>query len=194
MKHIALLSLAVMASLAVANSAFALSFSVDVPYQFTLDNKIMDTQKSITLKNQDSTKAKGFILGASAGWLGVGYEKYDVDGKATTLGFPFDFTLTYQFYDVFLDLPFPVIHPVIGYGKGTVFLATDGLPSGLGAHIEPGDASQTFARVGIPIGPLFDLHLGYHVVTVADAKFKNSTGDKLKTSGEMWTVGARLGW
>src|SRR5689334_8784628 len=115
MKRIALLSLAVLASLAVANSAFALSFSVDVPYQFTLDNKIMDTQKSITLKNQDSTKANGFILGASAGWLGVGYEKYDVDGKATTLGFPFDITLTYQFYDVFLDLPFPVIHPVIGY-------------------------------------------------------------------------------
>ncbi|HEX7926513.1 MAG TPA: hypothetical protein VF678_02910 [bacterium] len=193
MKRIALLSLAVLASLAVANSAFALSFSVDVPLQFTLDSKFTDTNKTVKAKDVTSNKADGFILGASAGWFGLGYEKYDVDLKAVSPGGNFPFTLTYQFYDVFVNLPFPAIRPVLGYGKGTLNLDTDSTTLA-NAHIKPADATQVFASIGFPVGPLFDLHVGYHKVNVEDAEFSNSPGNKLKSSGSLWTLGARLGW
>src|SRR5689334_9238114 len=112
MKRIALLSLSILFTLALANSASALSVSVDVPMSFTLDSRFMDTSKTVKAKDVTSNNANGFILGASAGWLGLGYEKYDVDYKAKAASANFPFTLTYQFYDVFLNLPFPALRPV----------------------------------------------------------------------------------
>lgn len=190
-----------LAAILMASNAFALSLSVDVPVQFNFTSKYLDSQKGSKPKDSASNDVSGFILGASAGWLGLGYERYDVDMKAKTVALAnpvtIDFTLSYQFYDIFLDLPFPVIHPVIGYGKGTVNVNVATI-AGTPTTVEPGDVSQVFARVGIPLGPLFDVHLGYHKITAQDAKVSGggnpNSGDKFKASGDTYTLGVRLGW
>lgn len=187
----ALVGLAIVA--AAAGDVFALAFSVDVPVQFTLADRYLDSNKTAKAKERTTNDVNGFIVGVSAGWLGLGYERYDVKLKGETSN-AFDLTLSYQFYDIFLDLPVPVIHPVIGYGKG--ILNTNIEDSQSTTRIEATDAAQYFVRLGLALGPLWDVHLGYHKITAADAKIKDAfiSGDNFKGSGETYTLGVRLGW
>jgi hypothetical protein len=184
---------------ATAGDVSALAFSVDLPAQFTRSGKYLDKDKSAKAKDQVSNNVSGFILGVSAGGLGMGYEKYQVGLKGEAVGgtsATFDITLDYQLYDVFLDLPLPLIHPVIGYGKG--ILKTN-IEEGRGGKtsVKPVDGSQYFIRLGIALGPLWDVHLGYHKQTAEEAKITGSggpPGGKFLGSGETYTLGVRLGW
>lgn len=194
MKRLAITTLAGLVIVAAAaGDACALAFSVDVPVQFTLADKYLDSNKTAKAKERTTNDVNGFLVGVSAGWLGLGYERYDVKLKGKA-GSSFDLTLSYQFYDIFLDLPVPVIHPVIGYGKGV--LNTDIENSQSTTRIEATDAAQYFARLGLALGPLWDVHLGYHKITATDTKIKDAfiSGNKFKGSGETYTLGVRLGW
>jgi hypothetical protein len=56
--------------------------------------------------------------------------------------------------------------------------------------------SQYFVRLPWPVGPVFDLHLGYHVRAAQDVDVPNggNGSDKLKMSGHTLTAGVRLGF
>ncbi|HEX7926510.1 MAG TPA: hypothetical protein VF678_02895 [bacterium] len=188
MKRFALAALLAIAITLTSGKAFAASVSVDLPFQFTFSNEFLDKQKQAKPKDRDAT-ANGFILTATGGLLGAAYEHYEVNGKGQSNN-PFDIRMSFQFYDLLVDLPFPVANLAVGYGVGTINTQL----SGTGAPtIGEADATQAFARLGIPFGKLLDLHLGYHLIRTEGGKFAG-TNDKFIPEGRTLTVGVRAGW
>ncbi|HEX7926512.1 MAG TPA: hypothetical protein VF678_02905 [bacterium] len=199
MKRILFIALLALAVTAFANSASAISFTLDVPTHYTLDSRTVNTQGNAPLKNQTLDDVSGFkLLMAGSHHLGVGYERYDVKGKGVSGGGggPFAFTTTFQFYDVVLDLPMRLLDFGLGYGVGTVntSITTSTPPTPVA---EQANASQWFASVGIPFGQHFDLHVAYHVVSTEHLKLSNTGGggpDALDLSGHTLMAGVRLAW
>ncbi len=199
MKRMLTVALLALAAVCLSSRAFALSFSADVPLQFQFSSKFLNANQDAKPKDRTVSDVNGIILGVGAGWVGVGYENYTVGATGNSLNpnspLTFDFNLNFQFYDVFLDLPFPFLHPEIGYGKGRV---SPDLKPVFGQKIQAkdADASQYFLRLGVPIGHLFDIHVGYHVIKAEDIKVPQGGNgpDKLKASGQTVTAGVRLGW
>ena len=156
----------------------------------------MNTNKNAFAKDQTSTDVKGFKLQiAGSQHIGVGYERYEVNGKgASGGGGGFEFTTTFQFYDLVLDLPTRWVNFGLGYGAGTVNSNIKS-PGGSPPTTKEGDASQWFASLGIPLGEHFDIHAAYHVVSVKDMKLSNTgSPDALTLSGHTIMAGARLAW
>lgn len=196
MKRMLFVALLALAVTAFAGSASAVSFSLDVPTQYTLDNRTVNTRKNATLKDQTLDDVSGFkLLMTGSHHLGVGYERYEVKGKGSSGGGGgFEFTTTFQFYDVVLDLPMRFLNVGLGYGVGTVNSSiTASVPPSPGAS--PANASQYFASVGIPFGQHFDIHVAYHVVSTEHLKLSNTgSPDALDLSGHTLMAGARLAW
>lgn len=195
MKRIFLAAMLAVAATLFASNAFAISFSVDVPEQFTFKNAHVNAQKDAKPKDSTTNDVNGFMLTATKGWFGVGYERYEVNAKGTSSGGgPFDLHTQYQFYDVLIDLPMPIVNLALGYGAGTanVNLNSGGTVPVIGQM----DATQTFVRLGLPIGKVLDVHIGYDVVKTEAKKFINQgTPDKfVGADGTTLSAGIRLGW
>lgn len=195
MKRILAAGLMAAVALTISAPAFAWSVSLDVPVAFKAASPYLEKFKGAKLLDQPTGDVSGYILGVSSGWLGVGYEKYDVGMKFKGGGGTDKATFGYQIYDVFVNVPIPYLHPVIGYGKGVLNVNTSN--STPHATVDPADVSQAFLRFNLLSGPLFDLHVGYHKITAEDAAIHGGggpAGDKVKGSGETYTVGIRAGW
>ncbi|HEX7926511.1 MAG TPA: hypothetical protein VF678_02900 [bacterium] len=193
MKRILLAALLATAVTVAASNAFAVSYTLDVPTSYTLNDRTPNGQNNGPVKHQTLNDVDGFkLLVAGSHHLGVGYERYEVKGRGTGGGGPFDFTTTFQFYDVVLDMPTRLLNFGLGYGKGTVNTAvsTSGAP-----NISQADVSQWFGGVGIPFGEHFDIHVAYHQVTSEKQKVANvGSPDSLNLSGHTLMAGVRLAW
>ncbi len=114
----------VLATVWVTGEAFAPSISVDVPLQDSFQSKFLNANQDLRPNDPSVGNVSGMILGAGVGWFGLGYENCAVSakGKSSSPGArpTVDFTLNFQLYDVFLDLPFHRRHPQIGHGRGRV--------------------------------------------------------------------------
>lgn len=181
MRKITLAAAAAFAVLLLAgmgSSAYAVYVSLDVPYYVDVKGK----EAGDTTTTVDSPS--GYILGVGnlIGWFGVGYESYQGKVNVTGAGDVVSAeTLKYTFTDLLIDLPIPLVHLGLGYGVGQVKLD---------AFDAKWDASQYFARLGIPIGAIFDIHVGYHVIS---AKGTGTVeGDKFDSHTS--TVGVRFGF
>src|SRR3972149_1857609 len=168
-----LVSLAATAALVfVANSAWALSVSLDVPVSFSFD------------EGGTADSVSGFKVGVGLPLfpvigVGLGYENYEAklkDNGVTGKGL-------YEFYDLFLEIPFPIVNLTVGGGVGQAQAKVDSA-----GYDEKGDASQFFASLGYPLLPLLDVHVGYHVISA-----EKLPGD-VDISGEMWSLGVRIGF
>ena len=123
--------------------------------------------------------------------LGLGYESYvtklkDASGLSNV-------EISTSMFDFFWLTPIPIINFTIGAGLGTVKLDCDTASPGFSCSDifeEPsfGSAYQLYAQLGVPILPLFDIHLSYHQIS-ASLKEK-SGGDSSSLDSTMIGLGA----
>jgi hypothetical protein len=163
-----------------SSSAWALGVSLDVPVTYEFD------------EGGSADSVGGFKVGLSLPLIplfgiGIGYESYTVededDGVTSEVAF--------EIYDLFLEIPFPFINLTVGAGFGTQNIKIDDL-----GVDEDGDVSQVFVSLGYPIFPLFDLHVGYHMVNAekVDVDLGAFGQAEADASGEMWSLGVRVGF
>ena len=162
-----------------ASPVWALSVSLDLPVSYHFDDG----------GNADSVS--GFKLGVGLPLLplvgvGLGYENYEAKLKDQGT----ESKAAFQLYDLFLEIPFPFLNVTLGAGWGSQEVKIDA------ANIdEKGDVFQYFISLGYPILPLIDLHIGYHDVNAEklDATFLG-TPVEIDASGQMWSLGVRVGF
>ena len=83
-------------------------------------------------------------------------------------------------FDIFYLLPVTIINLTLGIGAGNVNIV------GGGSNYEKGSATQWYTSIGIPILPLFDIHISYRSITAKNTKY---SGTKLDLSGNVTGLG-----
>ena len=137
-----------------STTVFAELFSVSagVPFSHTF----ADTEVA------ESDGVRGLFLAAKLPiMVGVGIDMYDTKLKDTTT------ELRTAMYDIFYQLPIPIINLTIGLGLGSTELKCEGC-----SIYDKGTATQWYTSIGIPILPLFDAHISLRSVS---AKIKTNT-------------------
>jgi hypothetical protein len=165
------------------------SITADVPLQLSLK---LD-------KTTVGNSVAGYKVGVSLPFLvGFGYEAYNAALDKKDFGAKAD--LDFRIFDVFLNLPVPVVNIALGLGAGTATFNPDKFDLGGGVTFKTDSAAVTqyFVSLGIPIATLFDVHLGYHVL---NGKFDTKTtvgGVTAKDSSDlkasMISLGAKVGF
>ena len=160
MKKIILTVFAASSLLLYSTQAFALlNFSVGVPLSHT-----------ITGKYSDGTEIKS--EGVSGTFIQVGVPMLPgigMDSYKTKIESDDPFELETMIYNLYYLLPIPIINLTLGVGTGSTTFKC----SGCDAYFNKGSASQWYASFGMPIIPLFDLHLSYRSVS---SKIKTKSG------------------
>ena len=172
MKKIILTVFAASSLLLYSTQAFALiNFSVGVPLSHT-----------ITGKNNDGNEIKtdgvsGAFIQVGVPMLpGIGIDSYKtkLDDDVTELA-----TMIYNLYYL---LPIPIINLTLGAGVGSTELQCEYCA----ASLDKGTANQWYVSFGMPIIPLFDLHLSYRSVS---SKIKIISGGEHDFSGNVMGLG-----
>jgi hypothetical protein len=160
MKKIILTVFAASSLLLYSTPSFALvNFSVGVPLSHT-----------ITGKYSDGTEIKS--EGVSGTFIQVGVPMLPgigMDSYKTKIESDDPFELETMIYNLYYLLPIPIINLTLGVGTGSTTFKC----SGCDAYYDKGSASQWYASFGMPIIPLFDLHLSYRSVS---SKIKTKSG------------------
>ncbi|MBI3991720.1 MAG: hypothetical protein HY342_00490 [Candidatus Lambdaproteobacteria bacterium] len=155
--------------------AHAISLSLDIPYS----NTITSTGPGGETYNGESVG--GYIVGISTPWwVGVSHEDYQstisIDVGAPT---KFELDVSTVMNNVYLELPVPVISAAIGYGVGTLTISASG-------DSDDYAATQYFARLGLRLAMMWDVHVGYHTGTATGS----GTNDDLEFTTMTLGVGA----
>ena len=172
MKKIILTVFAATSLLLYSTQAFALlSVSVGMPMGHTI------TDKTIHLAGYDAPS--GYLIGVQLPFaVGLGMDSYKTKLKET------ETKLGTDMYNIFYQLPIPVINLIIGLGTGNQALECDGCADAF----DKGSATQWYTSIGFPILPLFDIHLSYRSITSKNINIKESD-TKLDFSGSVTGVG-----
>ena len=158
MKKIILAVFAASSLLLYSTPSFALlNFSVGVPLSHTFTGKY---------HNGGEVKSDGvsgaFIQVGVPLLPGIGMDSYKTKLKDNTP----TVEVATMIYNLYYLLPIPIINLTLGVGVGSTELQC-------GDCTAKGSASQWYASFGMPIIPLFDLHLSYRSVS---SKIKNKSG------------------
>ena len=161
MKKIILTVFAASSLLLYSTQAFALlNFSVGVPLSHTFTGKY---------HNGEEVKSDGvsgaFIQVGVPLLPGIGMDSYKTKLKDNTP----TIEVATMIYNLYYLLPIPIINLTLGVGVGSTELQCDTCAT----SFDKGSASQWYASFGMPIIPLFDLHLSYRSVS---SKIKSKTG------------------
>jgi len=172
MKKIILTVFAASSLLLYSTPSFALiNFSVGVPMSHTITGKTNDGSE---------IKAKGvsgtFIQVGVPMLPGIGIDSYKTKLEDSTI------ELATMIYNLYYLLPIPIINLTIGAGVGSTEFQCDTC-SGV---FDKGTANQWYVSFGLPIIPLFDLHLSYRSVS---SKMKIISGGEHDLSGNVTGVG-----
>ena len=172
MKKIILTVFAASSLLLYSTQAFALlSVSVGMPMGHTI------TDKTIHLAGYDAPS--GFLIGVQLPFaMGLGIDSYKTKLKETEV------KLGTDMYNIFYQLPIPVINLIIGLGFGNQALEC----STCADDFDKGSATQWYTSIGMPLIPLFDIHLSYRSITSKNINIKASD-TKLDFSGSVTGVG-----
>mgnify|MGYP000445145850 FL=1 len=174
MKKIILTVFAASSLLLYSTPSFALlSFSVGMPLSHTITaGKWSDGDE---LK---SDGVSGIFIQVGVPVLpGIGMDSYKTKIKSDAL-----LELETVIYNLYYLLPIPIINLTIGVGTGSTTFKC----SGCDAYFDKGSASQWYASLGMPIIPLFDLHLSYRSVS---SKIKIKSGPEHDLSGNVMGLG-----
>ena len=194
MKKIILTVFAASSLLLYSTPSFALvSVSVGIPMsQAITGTKGNAASYDLTYGNAPD-KTGGYFLGVSFLSFGLGIDSYttkfktgDCNGCWGTLN---DGGLKTNMTNLFYQLPVPIVNLIIGLGTGTQEYdckTEDG--KGCSGYYDKGSASQWYTSIGIPLIPLFDIHLSYRSITSKNIKFK-SDGVKDDNSGSVTGIG-----
>jgi len=151
------------------------SVSADVPLQYTY---------------KESGEAADSVSGVKIGiklpiLVGLGLETYTAESEDAGV----KFSHSIQMLDVFYELPIPVINIALGLGLGQASAETN-----FGSYTyDNGFASQYWLSVGYAFAAVIDLHLGYHVVNGKVVGTDGATESKVDISGNMISLGVRIG-
>ena len=172
MKKIILTVFAATSLLLYSTQAFALlSVSVGMPMGHTI------TDKTIHLAGYDAPS--GYLIGVQLPFaVGLGMDSYKTKLKES------EAKLGTDMYNIFYQLPIPVINLIIGLGTGNQALECDGCADAF----DKGSATQWYTSIGMPLIPLFDIHLSYRSITSKNINIKASD-TKLDFSGSVTGVG-----
>ena len=174
MKKIILTVFAATSLLLYSTQAFALlSVSVGVPLSYNYT------------EGGSNSNTEGYFLGVQLPFaLGLGMDSHKSkgdDGGAV---------LDTNMYNLFYQLPIPVINLILGVGTGSQEYICDDAGRNLSCSeaLDKGSATQFYTSLGIPIIPLFDFHISYRMITSKNIKVKE-TGEKVDFSGSVAGVG-----
>jgi hypothetical protein len=167
MKKIILTVFAATSLLLYSTPSFAFSISVGMPMGQTIPGKDADGDPEW---EPDGTS--GYFIGVQLPFaVGLGVDSYKTKNKGTA-------KLATDIYNIFYQLPIPVINLIIGLGtgkhtvecadckEGTMYTETyDGTEHTSNIGWKPGSVTQWYTSIGMPILPLFDIHLSYRSIT-----------------------------
>ena len=158
MKKIFLTVFAASSLLLYNTQAFALlNFSVGVPLSHTFTGKYSSGEEV------KSDGVSGAFIQVGVPLLpGIGMDSYKTKIKDQTP----TIEVATMIYNLYYLLPIPIINLTLGVGVGSTEVQC-------GNCTAKGSASQWYASFGMPIIPLFDLHLSYRSVS---SKIKNKSG------------------
>jgi len=163
MKKIILTVFAASSLLLYSTQAFAL-LSVSVGMPVSLECEETCETDSLT----------GYFLGVQLPFaLGLGIDNIKHKSKGSTL------VSVDDIYNIFYQLPIPVINLIFGLGVGSTSVEGDG-----SEDWGKGSASQWYTSIGVPILPLFDFHISYRSITSKDLEMPDGT----KTDSSKSTV------
>ena len=161
MKKIILTMFAASSLLLYSTQAFALlNFSFGVPLSHTFTGKYSDG----TEVKSDGVSGAFIQIGVPL-LPGIGMDSYKTKTKDNTP----TVEVATMIYNLYYLLPIPIINLTLGVGVGSTEMQCDTCA----AAMDKGSASQWYASFGMPIIPLFDLHLSYRSVS---SKIKNKSG------------------
>ena len=167
--------------------SFAFSLSVGIPMSQTITGK----QAGKSYGNAPD-KTSGYFLGVSFLSIGLGIDsyktKFKTDGSEGAWGVGGDAGLKTNMTNIFYQLPVPVVNLIIGLGMGTTEYDCTYSDTTCSAAYDKGSATQWYTSIGIPLIPLFDIHLSYRSITAKNIKNK-SDGTKDDNSGSVTGVG-----
>ena len=171
MKKTILTAFTAVSLLLYSTSAFAELFSVSAGIPFS--HSFADT------KVAESDGVSGFFLaGKLPIMVGVGIESYKTKIKNSTT------TLATSMYDIFYQLPIPIVNLTLGLGMGSTELQC-----GSCSIYDRGGATQWYTSVGIPIFPFFDVHLSLRRVS---SKIKTNAASGGTPKGTEYDLGGTV--
>ena len=187
MKKIILTVFAASSLLLYSTPSFAISLSVGVPVAASLKN---DAGSEI------ADGASGYFLGVQLPFgLGLGMDSHKTKLKDTT-----DNNLETSMYNLYYQLPVPVVSLIVGLGTGkqTLECSTcaegtmysykeDGTDYTENIGYKPGSVTQWYTSIGFPIIPFFDIHLSYRSITSKNIEYGGAT--KLDFSSTITGIG-----
>ena len=174
MKKIILTVFAASSLLLYSTQAFALlSVSVGMPlaYNFT--------------EGGSNSNTEGYFLGVQLPFaLGLGMDSHKLKSDTGST------ELHTNMYNLFYQLPIPVINLILGVGTGNQEYKCDNWGDGTSCsdNLDKGSATQFYTSVGFPIIPLFDFHISYRMITSKNIKVKASE-EKADYSGSITGIG-----
>ena len=174
MKKIILTVFAASSLLLYSTPSFALlSVSVGSPlnYSFT--------------EGGSNSNTEGYFLGVQLPFaLGLGMDSHKVKSDTGST------ELHTNMYNLFYQLPIPVINLILGVGTGSQEYICNDVGNGTSCSdaLDKGSATQLYTSVGFPIMPLFDVHISYRMITSKNIKVKE-TGAKFDFSGSVTGIG-----
>ena len=183
MKKIILTVFAASSLLLYSTPSFAISLSVGVPIaaSFTAEKDNGDAYKA--------DGSSGYFLGVQLPFgLGLGMDSHKTKIKGST------YKVATSMYNLYYQLPVPVVSLILGLGTGNSNYDCADATEGEGTLIscdaawDKGSATQWYTSIGIPLIPLFDIHLSYRSITSKNVKDKG--GDtKQDLSGTITGIG-----
>jgi len=174
MKKIILTVFAATSLLLYSTQAFALlSVSVGVPLAYS------------STEGGSNSNMEGYFLGVQLPFaLGLGMDSHKVKSDTGST------EVHTNMYNLFYQLPIPVINLILGVGTGSQELICDDVGNGTSCSdsFDKGSATQLYTSIGFPIIPLFDIHLSYRSITAKNIADK-SDGEKYDNSGSVTGIG-----
>ena len=176
MKKIILTVFAATSLLLYSTQAFALlSVSVGVPLAYS------------STQGGSNSNMEGYFLGVQLPFaLGLGMDSHKIKGDTSGA-----MELHTNMYNLFYQLPIPVINLILGVGTGNQEFKCDNFGNGTTScsdALDKGSATQLYTSLGFPIMPLFDFHISYRMITSKNITVK-ATGEKADTSGSVMGAG-----
>ena len=170
MKKILLTVLVASSLLLYSTPSFALlSLSVGVPIgaAFTATNEDGSTT--------EADGASGYFLGVQLPFgPGLGIDSHTTKIKDST------YKVVTSMYNLYYQLPIPVVSLIVGLGTGNSNFDCPDVGNGTACadNFDKGSAQQWYTSIGIPLIPLFDIHLSYRSIT---SKNVTNKGDDSKS-------------
>ena len=132
-----------------------------------------------------NSNTEGYFLGVQLPFaLGLGMDSHKLKSDTGST------ELHTNIYNLFYQLPIPVINLILGVGTGNQEYKCDNWGGGTSCSdaLDKGSATQLYTSVGFPIIPLFDVHISYRMITSKNIKWKGSE-EKLDNSGSLIGAG-----